>query len=103
MVTRARRHPRQIPPAARALERGRRTHMRPTLVAASLAALACLTPTPGAAGATATRSGPYRLEVLDEAGGALPAFFHRGQSEEHTSELQSPVQLVCRVLLEQTK
>ncbi|HYS83225.1 MAG TPA: hypothetical protein VEM76_21155, partial [Anaeromyxobacteraceae bacterium] len=54
--------------------------MRPTLIAASFAMLACLTPTVGAAGATAARSGPCRLEVLDEAGGALPAFFHRGQS-----------------------
>src|SRR5690348_17434401 len=25
---------------------------------------------------------------------------HRGRSEEHTSELQSPVHLVCRLLLE---
>jgi hypothetical protein len=54
--------------------------MRPTLVVASLAALACLTPTAGAAGATAARSGPYRLEVLDETGRALPAFSHRAQS-----------------------
>src|SRR5438876_4965138 len=27
----------------------------------------------------------------------------RGRSEEHTSELQSPVQLVCRLLLEKKK
>src|SRR5690348_17415805 len=27
------------------------------------------------------------------------AFYARGRSEEHTSELQSPVQLVCRLLL----
>src|SRR5690348_17753804 len=30
-------------------------------------------------------------------GSALP---HRARSEEHTSELQSPVHLVCRLLLE---
>src|SRR5438876_4951306 len=28
---------------------------------------------------------------------------HRGRSEEHTSELQSPVHLVCRLLLEKKK
>src|SRR5256885_10530651 len=27
---------------------------------------------------------------------------HRGRSEEHTSELQSPCNLVCRLLLEKT-
>src|SRR5579863_6806190 len=30
-------------------------------------------------------------------------FPHRGRSEEHTSELQSPVHLVCRLLLEKKK
>src|SRR5690348_17598246 len=28
---------------------------------------------------------------------------HEGRSEEHTSELQSPVHLVCRLLLEKKK
>src|SRR5437867_8093070 len=28
---------------------------------------------------------------------------HRGRSEEHTSELQSPYDLVCRLLLEKKK
>src|SRR5256885_9190860 len=28
---------------------------------------------------------------------------HAGRSEEHTSELQSPCNLVCRLLLEKTK
>src|SRR5690348_17453651 len=32
--------------------------------------------------------------------GVLP---HAGRSEEHTSELQSPVHLVCRLLLEKKK
>src|SRR5690348_17571553 len=31
------------------------------------------------------------------------AFHTRGRSEEHTSELQSPVHLVCRLLLEKKK
>src|SRR5690348_12797766 len=31
------------------------------------------------------------------------AFFARERSEEHTSELQSPVHLVCRLLLEKKK
>src|SRR5438876_6602469 len=30
-------------------------------------------------------------------------FDRRGRSEEHTSELQSPVHLVCRLLLEKKK
>src|SRR5690348_18117468 len=32
-----------------------------------------------------------------------PARFARPRSEEHTSELQSPVHLVCRLLLEKKK
>src|SRR6266487_2822946 len=32
-----------------------------------------------------------------------PAARGRGRSEEHTSELQSPVHLVCRLLLEKKK
>src|SRR5690348_17808545 len=36
--------------------------------------------------------------------GAGPGFRrHRPRSEEHTSELQSPVHLVCRLLLEKKK
>src|SRR5437763_5531110 len=31
------------------------------------------------------------------------AFLGRGRSEEHTSELQSPMYLVCRLLLEKKK
>src|SRR5690348_17702173 len=31
------------------------------------------------------------------------AGFHQARSEEHTSELQSPVHLVCRLLLEKKK
>src|SRR2546426_6499365 len=33
----------------------------------------------------------------------LPAAGDRGRSEEHTSELQSPCNLVCRLLLEKKK
>src|SRR5256885_5449118 len=32
-----------------------------------------------------------------------PALFRRARSEEHTSELQSPCNLVCRLLLEKKK
>src|SRR5690348_18209107 len=35
--------------------------------------------------------------------GALVPTLHRLRSEEHTSELQSPVHLVCRLLLEKKK
>src|SRR5256885_9826937 len=34
---------------------------------------------------------------------ALPKPAQRGRSEEHTSELQSPCNLVCRLLLEKKK
>jgi hypothetical protein len=53
--------------------------MRSTLVA-SLAALACLAPSAGLAHVPAARSGPYRLEVLDEAGRPLPSFSHDARS-----------------------
>src|SRR5438477_5256542 len=41
-----------------------------------------------------------RLAEVPEQGGALP---RRSRSEEHTSELQSHVNLVCRLLLEKKK
>src|SRR5690348_17560929 len=57
------------------------------------------------------RSGIRRGHVLAAGrahpGGARPAQRSvpggRGRSEEHTSELQSPVHLVCRLLLEKKK
>src|SRR5438876_7762267 len=36
-------------------------------------------------------------------GSVSSAVFETGRSEEHTSELQSPVHLVCRLLLEKKK
>src|SRR5256885_5453352 len=33
----------------------------------------------------------------------VPKFFSKQRSEEHTSELQSPCNLVCRLLLEKKK
>src|SRR5438309_7571039 len=39
-----------------------------------------------------------RLELMDDLGG-----LRGGRSEEHTSELQSQFQLVCRLLLEKKK
>jgi hypothetical protein len=56
--------------------------MRAPLALASLAVLACLTPAPGAARPAPTGAaapGPYRLEVVDEAGRPLPTFVHRGR------------------------
>src|SRR5690348_18026498 len=53
------------------------------------------------------RDHPQRTQVVapDDLGGQLEyALEHHGdRSEEHTSELQSPVQLVCRLLLEKKK
>src|SRR2546426_8022484 len=48
---------------------------------------------------------PERIEefrrILTEKG--VPAFVRYSRSEEHTSELQSPCNLVCRLLLEKKK
>src|SRR5256885_11983890 len=44
--------------------------------------------------ATNTRPGLFRTNY---------AFMHLTRSEEHTSELQSPCNLVCRLLLEKKK
>src|SRR5690348_18001949 len=61
------------------------------------------------------RAAERRLELLEEAdagplvahvpveGMGLGAAVVAGRSEEHTSELQSPVHLVCRLLLEKKK
>src|SRR5438876_4859029 len=45
------------------------------------------------------------ITILDSAGGSphLVNLSGTGRSEEHTSELQSPVHLVCRLLLEKKK
>src|SRR2546426_4058396 len=39
---------------------------------------------------------PFRRSVI-------PSHYQQGRSEEHTSELQSPCNLVCRLLLEKKK
>src|SRR2546426_2273052 len=55
------------------------------------------------------RVGPHRLSEIPRGGGVVAAI-HRVEapavgerSEEHTSELQSPCNLVCRLLLEKKK
>src|SRR5690348_17798094 len=40
---------------------------------------------------------------LEQLGHRVPVARSRRRSEEHTSELQSPVHLVCRLLLEKKK
>src|SRR5438477_9009684 len=57
----------------------------------------CLSPSPGKA-PFFKASAFLRAEALKK--GALPG---EGRSEEHTSELQSHVNLVCRLLLEKKK
>src|SRR2546421_2602524 len=49
--------------------------------------------------------GEKRIEdaATDLAGNAGPGVVHRERSEEHTSELQSRSDLVCRLLLEKKK
>src|SRR5258708_26819914 len=44
-----------------------------------------------------------RCRIPLAAGHATPVERHRRRSEEHTSELQSPDHLVCRLLLEKKK
>ncbi len=51
----------------------------PRLAALTLALLACSGPRLASAHETA-RTGPYSLEVVDEAGRALPTFHHRGRT-----------------------
>src|SRR2546426_9282478 len=54
---------------------------------------------------TLFRSWEHRRSVLTlaQARRAMPAFLTQLRSEEHTSELQSPCNLVCRLLLEKKK
>src|SRR2546422_1563173 len=44
-----------------------------------------------------------QLVRRDEAGEVVESLGHRVRSEEHTSELQSRLHLVCRLLLEKKK
>src|SRR5256885_6951795 len=53
-----------------------------------------------ARGADAERPGPTRRPPRNHLG---PGEGPQGRSEEHTSELQSPCNLVCRLLLEKKK
>src|SRR2546427_6231839 len=52
-------------------------------------------------GERAVHRGAGRERVVEE--GLQPAVELRGRSEEHTSELQSQSNLVCRLLLEKKK
>src|SRR2546426_8570121 len=54
----------------------------------------------GAVRAPGGRGGEWRVDRLPAAAGAGRG---RRRSEEHTSELQSPCNLVCRLLLEKKK
>src|SRR5258708_30838268 len=47
--------------------------------------------------------GALRIACGQLAAGPEGDFFKRSRSEEHTSELQSPDHLVCRLLLEKKK
>src|SRR2546427_13302763 len=47
--------------------------------------------------------GHRRLSIIDRSGGHQPLSNEDGRSEEHTSELQSQSNLVCRLLLEKKK
>src|SRR5436189_3429943 len=47
--------------------------------------------------------GEFRLGVLDGLAHLVVVLADHERSEEHTSELQSPMYLVCRLLLEKKK
>src|SRR2546426_6362660 len=53
--------------------------------------------------ATAHQRIDARVEAEEHAGAAGEPAAAQGRSEEHTSELQSPCNLVCRLLLEKKK
>src|SRR5437879_10698896 len=44
-----------------------------------------------------------RVFLRDKNPDLMDQYLNQGRSEEHTSELQSPMYLVCRLLLEKTK
>src|SRR2546426_2906310 len=46
---------------------------------------------------------PRRVRLMEEAGGPDTLLHGDLRSEEHTSELQSPCNIVCRLLLEKKK
>src|SRR5207248_6437772 len=46
---------------------------------------------------------PALLVLWAPGGFRLTCYYYRGRSEEHTSELQSPYELVCRLLLDKKK
>src|SRR5438876_8633374 len=46
---------------------------------------------------------PNKILMVADEGKDRETFPHLRRSEEHTSELQSPVHLVCRLLLEKKK
>src|SRR2546426_5731042 len=52
---------------------------------------------------TLPSAGVQRITVSGLASGIRPSEACPGRSEEHTSELQSPCNLVCRLLLEKKK
>src|SRR2546427_8508782 len=59
-------------------------------------------PAPAGPGADAARAGRARL-LAARGAGRCPGRLHPARSEEHTSELQSQSNLVCRLLLEKKK
>src|SRR2546429_4495800 len=52
---------------------------------------------------SATPSRSFRSGAAGRTGGSAPSWYDRPRSEEHTSELQSRLHLVCRLLLEKKK
>src|SRR3989454_8684488 len=68
------------------------------MVSSQVAAPTPVAQDPGVRGGAPGAGGP-----MAGLSGTESAFFTRSRSEEHTSELQSPCNLVCRLLLEKKK
>src|SRR5690348_3439540 len=64
---------------------------------------AVVLPIVGSANSSSSSRMSKRLPATSTRRTTSPASFSRCRSEEHTSELQSPVHLVCRLLLEKKK
>src|SRR2546426_3470368 len=95
--------PRRDPWRSRGLSfPGRRRPLRARLrEARGLPPPASRFPPPAVKPATPPRPPPDRTARTTDPAGRAPR--QRGRSEEHTSELQSPCNLVCRLLLEKKK
>src|SRR5256885_13475691 len=58
---------------------------------------------PGTGGTVSFKYDPFGRRIYKSSSGGTSVYAYDDRSEEHTSELQSPCKLVCRLLLEKKK